>query len=253
MVNTNNQSNERGSFINDVSNEDKLYAFTTVGYLTINTELTNTLSVVLSPAEVREIRDWFFQRNRKWISYVPFEFRSHSQELYDKLYQAEVDRTNMCDPDENTEELFEQVVYDPNIDPMDEECPWMLLHWPEELFNEMGIDVPNAAIWVSNKTINERNGRGYPIFLEDNYLDELRAILVETVWNDSCQNSFINIETFRARHESLCQTIKERLTDMLINTYDYPLSILQDLSFSIFQESIELRENPLFKKRQNEL
>ena len=229
---------ERVLFANYVSYKDKTYTFTTAGYLIINGEETNTLDIVLTPKEVSEIRDWFFLRGKRWIGYVPIAFREHSPKLYDKLYQALVDRTNLSDPDLLTDEPYPEIVYDPNIDPYDEDCPWGALLWPEQLFEEMDINIPNVSIWVTNKTLNELHGMGYPIYLEDNYIDELHTILVKTIWNKDSRIGYINIDNLADKHENLRNTIRERIKDRLINDYDCPEDTLSNLTFSLYFWSI---------------
>ena len=234
------------------SEKKQKYTFKTSGYLTINGEDSNTLDVELSNEDIAQIRDWFIQRGMRWIGYVPKEFRKHSPELYDRLYQAEVDRTNSSDPvdpyllecltSEESEEEDSPVEYDPDIDPCDNDCAWMPLLWPNELFDEMKINIPNANIWAKLKDVKGFNGMGYPIYLEDNYVDELRNILESTIWYKESKIYSIDIENLADKHQELKNIIKERLNDTLINNYDYTEDELQDLVFIIYELSLRRDE-----------
>ena len=87
---------------------NKKYTFKTVGYLIMNGEEVDTLDIQLSPGEISEIRDWFKLRDMKWIGYVPLEFRKHSPELYDKLYQELVDMYN--ESDHTNEDFYRELI-----------------------------------------------------------------------------------------------------------------------------------------------
>lgn len=228
---------------------NKKYTFRTVGYLTINGEDVNTLDIELSPKEVSDICDWFKLRDMKWIGFVPMEFREHSPELYDKLYQSEVDLCNQSDPDPYglTELSDEEMEYDYTIDPCDDDCPWGCLLWPIQLFEEIGIHVPNASIWVTaiDAKSDFDGGIGYPIYLEENYLEELRIILEATVWNPNYKKWSVDINNLADMHTELRNIIEQRLKDMLVSTYDYEEKDLPTLRFSLYQLSIERNYNPL--------
>ena len=114
----------------------------------------------------------------------------------------------------------------------------MPLLWPTQLFQEMNINIPNASLWVTNKNIVELHGMGYPIFLEDKYIEEIREILEKTIWNVNSKIAYINIDNLADKHEELRMVMRERLKDMLINNYECPESILPDLTFSLYQLSL---------------
>lgn len=225
------------------------YTFRTVGYLTINGEDVNTLDIELSPKEVSEIRDWFKLRDMKWIGYVPLEFRKHSPELYDKLYQELVNLCNESDvdPDLPSEIPEEEIKYDCTIDPYDDDCAWGCLLWPIQLFEEMEIPVPNASIWVTDIDAKSDfdGGMGYPIYLEENYLEELRIILERTVWDTNFNKWSVDINNLADKHAELRNIIERRLKDMLVSTYDYEEKDFPTLRFSLYQLSIDRNYNPL--------
>lgn len=231
---------------------NKKYTFKTVGYLIMNGEEVDTLDIQLSPGEISEIRDWFKLRDMKWIGYVPLEFRKHSPELYDKLYQELVDMYNESDIDPFglLDSPYEEIEYDCTMDPSDDDCPWGCLLWPIQLFEEMGILVPNASIWVT--AIDAKGdldgGIGYPIYLEENYLEELKMILEATVWNVNFKKWSVDINNLADKHTELRNIIEQRLKDMLVSSYNYTEKELPTLRFSLYQLSIDRKYNPLTGK-----
>lgn len=220
---------------------NNIYTFHTVGYLTINGEETNAIEVTLTPEEVGRIHDWFKQRDMKWIGYVPLEFRKHSPELYDKLYQMEVDLCNQADidPDFESEMSDEEIEYDCTVDPSDDECPWGALLWPRQLFDEMGIPVPNVSIWVSDNPNEELWGNGYPIFLEENYIEELRIIMEKTIWYKESKISRIDINNLADKHSELRDVIEQRVKKTLVDSFGYAESQLSGLTFSLYQFTLD--------------
>lgn len=219
----------------------KIYTFRTVGYLIINGQNTNAVEVSLTPDEVGQIYDWFKQRDMKWIGYVPLAFREHSPELYDKLYQAEVDLCNQADidPDFEPEISEEEMEYDCTIDPADDDCPWGALLWPYQLFDEMGILIPNVSIWVSDNPSKEFYGLGYPIFLEEKYIEEIRTILENTILNKDSKISRIDINNLADKHAELRDVIAQRTKKTLIDSFDFDESKLSGLTFSLYSFTLK--------------
>ncbi len=231
---------------------NRKYTFRTVGYLTINGEDVNTLEIELSPMEIGEIYEWFKLRDMKWIGHIPLEFRKHSPELYDKLYQELVNLCNESDADSDylLEIPDEEIEYDCTIDPCDDECAWGCLLWPIQLFEEMKISVPNASIWVTDIDAKSDfdSGIGYPIYLEENYLEELRIILEATVWNDNFKKWSVDVNHLDDKHSELKKIIEHRLKDVLVSTYNYEEKDFPTLRFSLYQLSIDRKYNPLTGK-----
>ena len=219
----------------------KIYTFHIVGYLTINGEDTNAVEVSLTPDEVSRIYDWFKQRDMKWLGYVPLAFRQHSPELYDKLYQAEVDLYNQAeiDPYFEPEMSDEEIEYDCTVDPDDDDCPWGVLLWPYQMFDEMGIPVPNTSIWVSDNPSEFLNGMGYPIYLEENYIEEVRTILDNTILNKYSKISMIDINNLSDKHAELRDIIAQRTKKTLVDSFDFDESQLSGLTFSLYQLSLD--------------
>ena len=224
----------------------KTYMFYTEGYLTINGENTDAVEVSLTPDEVGQIYDWFKQRDMKWIGFVPLAFRKHSPELYDKLYQAEVDLCNQADIDFDLDPEMsdEEIEYDCTVDPANRDCPWGLLFWPHQLFEEMGIPVPNVSIWVSDNPSEFLNGAGYPIFLEDNYVEEVRTILENTIWNKDSKiyskNYRIDINNLADKHAELRDVITQRTKNTLVDSFDFDVFQLSGLTFSLYSFTLEV-------------
>ncbi len=231
---------ERDLFANCIEYRDKVYTFSIVPYISIDGNYENKIDIVLTPQDVAAIRDWFYLRDKKWISFVPLEFRTHSPKVYDKLYRALIDWINTSDLDEDfcDEEVISDLEYDPSLNPLNKDCPWPVLHWPDQLFKEMDINIPNVSIWVNDKkTSPSDSGLGYPIYLEDHFMDELQHILTD-LFSKQPTIDFFNIEELAEKHHNLRDVIKQRVKDMLISNFDYDESKITELTFSLYQFSI---------------
>lgn len=177
-----NQMSEKELYTRYVSYQDKKYVFKTVGYISINGENVNEYEIILTPQEVVSIREWFWNRGKRWISYVPMSFREHNPELYDKLYMAEVEKINQSDPLEDWEIEMLDGDYDPDevleytssLNIMDEDCPLQPLLWPRNLLEEMEIICPNFQLWISKEKL--KDGEGFSLYIDEKFLPELREI-----------------------------------------------------------------------------
>lgn len=221
-----------------------IYTFWTVGYLEIDGEDVNTLDVVLTPAEVQSIYDWFALRQNKWISFIPLAFRKHNQELYDKLYMSLVELTNQANPDtyecddDWDEDDFPIIEYDPSIAPTSYDSPIGLLHWPHRIFQELNINEPNVTIWVSEKGKDPNmEGLGCPIYLDENQYTELQEIM-HSCFGHHNQPPYVNIESLRQNHNDLYVEIKSRVDDILPD-YDVNVAESHRLAYSLYQHTIK--------------
>lgn len=234
---------EEELFTSYVSYKDKTYTFKTSGYYSYNGEMVNEIKITLSPKEVISIRQWFWNRNLKWIGYVPSEFRDHNPELYDKLYMAEVDFINQSDPLEDWEiDLFKgdydpdsKIEYDPSYDVSDINCPIEPLKWPKQLFEEMDITCPNISIWVQEKDGEAKpGGAGYPIYIEERFVPVLEEIVESKICNSS--TSYVNIDCLKETYPELYAAIKEGIDEWLpengVNIKD------SNLTYSLYQLTI---------------
>lgn len=247
MSDTIKKNEERDLFIHNVSNQDKVYTFQTVGILTINGEEVNTYDITLTPQEVMSIRKWFWERGLKWISYVPHSFRDFNPQLYDKLYQTLVDYCNQSGPLEDWEiDLMDddydpdyEIEYDPDIVPEDynmgESGPWDPLLWPKQLFQEMSILIPNIQLWVAQDGQHKEWGVGYPLYIEEKYLGTLREILETWIWS-SRMTGFIDIERLSEKYPELYAALKKSIDEWFI---EFNIDINEKTSINLFQLTLE--------------
>ena len=226
---------ERELFVHHVSYKDETYTFGISGcIMTVDgNEDVRSLDIVLHPKEVSEIRDYFFLRGKLWEPSVAEKFQQHSPELYEKIYAAVQSLWERSEEYESEQE--DLMVYGEDADFERIELSPL---WPKKLFDEMDIHIPNISIWVSNVSIEEENGMGYPIYLEPEYYIELKEILEKVVWGKKSLYDLIDINNLTDKHKGLCDTIKARMKEMLIFTYDFEESWIEDLNFSIWYYSI---------------
>ena len=226
---------ERELFANYVSYSDKIYTFGIYGcILSVDgKEDVTTVDIVLHPNEVSAIRDYFFLRGKHWESSVSEKFKEHSPELFNKINAAVQNLWEQSD--EYASEQEDLMMYGEDAD---FERIELTVRWPEKLFEEMDIHVPNVSIWVINTSIKEENGAGYPIYLEPEYYADLKEILKNTIWGKSSLYTKININNLADKHKELRDTIEVKIKDMLVYTYDFEESTIGDLEFCIWYYSI---------------
>ena len=88
---------------------------------------TKEIVITLTPHEFRPIREWFYDRGKKYIREVSYSFRTDYPKVYDKLYS---ELANLLGKD-----------YQP-MDAASPDCPWPQLYWPEQLLKEMQVEIP---------------------------------------------------------------------------------------------------------------
>lgn len=233
---------EEKIFTQYVSFQDETYTFKTNGYYSVNGERVNEINITLTPKEVISIRQWFWNRKKKWIGYVPLEFRSHDPELYDKLYKAEVDFINHSDPLEDWEiDLVEGdydpdcvLEYDSSFDIMDNNCPIQPLLWPKQLFEDMNITCPNISIWVKEKD-EKLWGLGYPLYIEDSFVPVLKEIVENRILIPKT-TSYVDIELLKDTYPELHSALKEGIEEWFP---EYGVDISDtNLTYSLYQLTI---------------
>ena len=223
---------------------NNIYTFWTVGYLEIDGKDVNTLDIALTPDEVQSIYDWFALRQNKWISFIPQAFRKHNQELYDKLYMSLLELTNQANPnsyecdDDWDEDGFPKIEYDPSIAPTSYDSPIGLFHWPHRIFQELNINEPNVTIWVNDKGKDpNKEGLGYPIYLDENQYVELLEIMQSHFGSDR-QTPYVNIEKLRQNHNDLYLEIKSRV-DGILPDYGVDVADSHERVYSLYQHTIK--------------
>lgn len=233
---------EEEFFTQNVSFQDETYTFKTNGYYCINGKEVNEIKITLTPKDVISIRQWFWNRKKKWISYVPLEFRNHDSELYDKLYKAEVDFINHSDPLEDWEiDLVEGdynpdcvLEYDPSYDIMDDDCPMQPLLWPKQLFEEMDITCPNISIWVKEKD-EKLWGLGYSLYIEDKFVPVLKEIVENRILIPKT-TSYVDIELLKDTYPELYTALKDGIEEWLP---EFGVDIRDtNLTYSLYQLTI---------------
>ena len=77
---------------------------------------------------------------------------------------------------------------------------------------------------------------GYPIYLEDEYVSEVRKVIDSYNWEKI--GNHLNVDDIRNTHRKLVEVIEERIKDILRYTFNYEESQLEDLKFSIWEYTI---------------
>lgn len=217
---------ERELSVHHVSYKDETYTFCIYGcLLTVNGKKDMaSVNIVLHPKEVSEIRDYFFLHGKHWQPSITDEFKQHSPRLYKKIHDAVQSIWEQSDEyASEQEDLLNYGEY------ADFERIELTVQWPERLFEEMDIHVPNANIWVVNTRVKEKNGAEFPIYLEPVYHTELKEILEKTIWRKSFSSGKIDINNLADKYKDLRDIIKVRIKDMIFSTYDYK-ECFEDLS-----------------------
>ena len=205
---------ERELFVHHVSYKDETYTFyIDCCLLTVNgEENVCSVDIVLHPKEVMEIRDYFFLRGKHWEEYVTPKFKEHSPELYEKINAAIQELWRQSDEYQEELQWLEASEIDTNRD--------FVPIWPNKLFEEMNIKVPNATIWAVPKNVENHPGSPYPIYLEPEYIAQLKEILEKRIWDDEQHLSdMIDIQELSDGHMDLCKTIEARTQETLVYAY----------------------------------
>ena len=223
---------ERELFVHYVSYKDKTYTFYISCYLlTINgEENVCSVDIVLHPKEVMAIHDYFFLRGKHWEEYVTPKFKEHSSELYEKINAAVQELWRQSDEYQECRQ-WQMDAADINED--------LVPIWPDKLFVEMDIKIPNATIMTVAKGMEDYPGCPYPIYLEPEYIAQIKEILEMKIWDDEQHCSdMIDIREMSGSHRDLCKTIEERTNETLVYAYGHDESNLPCMNHYLWVHSL---------------
>ncbi len=199
-------------------NKDKTYTFGIFCcLLTVNGEkFVCSVDITLHPEEVMAIHDYFLLRGNHWEEFVTDKFKGHSPELYEKI------NTTIQELWRQSDEYKELLCWQrDDIDTNSDLVPI----WPDKLFEEMNICVPNATIWIVFKDLEKEQGSPYPIYLESEYITQIKEILEKRIWDEEQHyQELIDIRELSDTHKDLCKTIEIRAQETLVNAYGYDKS-----------------------------
>lgn len=202
--------------------------------LTIDEKMVKTVDISLNQQDIESIKEYFSKRGMRWKPDIDEGFKEHDLSLYVRI------QNSLQDLYEQSEE-YEVEQYELEVmseqDCEDYEPVILEAYWPHKIFKEMGINMPNISIWVSRES---SGGMGYPIYLEDDYVSEVRNIIDSYNWGKI--GNHLNVDDIRSTHRKMVEVIEERIKDMLLNTFNYEESQLKDLKFSIWEYTIPPKE-----------